>query len=243
MNKVAVVTGTSSGIGKAITEVLLQNGYKVYGISRESGEVSSPNFVWIKADLLDLSVYDLILKEIQEERIDLLINNAGIVIKQNGFEFTEMAFETTFGTNFKAPVLLTKALKNKLDKGLVINISSVSDRLVGEEYGLYCASKAALNKYFETTALEEKSIRFISILPSYVDTPLLRKLQEGREFNWDEIVKPQEVAELVEKIIKGEVEVSSGAKIVVVSEALTEDLKYDEDLYGYNTTTKSLTKL
>jgi len=243
MNKIAIVTGSSSGIGKAIAELLVEKFYKVYGISREAGEISNPNFIWIKADLLDPLTYERVPKEILEEKIDLLVNNAGIIVKQNGLEFTEETFRKTFDTNLKAPILLTKTLKEKLNKGLVINISSVSDRLVGENHGLYCASKAALNKYFEAVALEEKSIKFVSILPSYVDTPLLRKLQEGQDFNWDEVIKPQEIAELVERVASEEIAVFSGAKIIVVTDSLVEDLEYDEDLWGYNVSTKSLSRL
>lgn len=243
MIKTAVITGTSSGIGKAITELLLENSYKVYGISRDDGTINNPNFIQIKADLLDSTFYKEIEKIINELHIDLLVNNAGVITKQKGLEFTEDIFEKTFGTNFKAPTLLTQALKNKLNNGLVINISSVSDRLVGEKFGVYCASKTALNKHFETIALEEKTIKFVSILPSYVDTPLLHKLEDGDDFNWSEVIKPKEIALLVKKIIDEEIKVSSGAKIIVVTNALIEDLKYDEDLYGYNVNSQTLTKL
>lgn len=243
MNKIAIITGSSSGIGKAITELLLENGYKTYGISRDEGTINNQNFVQIKADLLDFTFYEKVEKIINEPRIDLLVNNAGIIIKQKGLEFTEDIFEKTFGTNFKAPILLTQALKNKLNNSLVINISSVSDRLIGEGSGIYCASKAALNKHFETIALEEKTIKFVSILPSYVDTPLLHKLEDGNDFNWNEVIKPEEVALLVKKIADEEIKVFSGAKIIVVTEALAEDLKYDEDLWGYNVDSQILKKL
>lgn len=243
MKKTAVITGSSSGIGKAITELLLDKGYKVYGISRDESAVNNPNFIQIKADLLDQTFYEKVEKIINEPHIDLLVNNAGVITKQKGLEFTEDIFEKTFGTNFKAPILLTQALKNKLDNSLVINISSVSDRLVGERFGLYCASKAALNKHFETIALEEKTIKFVSILPSYVDTPLLHKLEDENDFNWGGVIKPEEVALLIEKIVDEEIKVSSGAKIIVVTEALKEDLEYDEDLWGYNVDSQTLKKL
>lgn len=243
MEKIAVVTGSSSGIGKAVTELLLKKEYKVYGISREAELINNSNFIQIEADLLDLVSYEEIKKAVTESRIDLLVNNAGVIIKQNGLEFTEDVFEKTIGTNFKAPILLTQALKDKLNGSLVVNVSSVSDRLVGEQSGLYCASKAALNKYFETMAIEEKGIKFVSILPSYVDTPLLHKLEDGHNFNWNEVIKPGEIAELIEKVISGEIKFSSGAKIIVVTDALKDDLEYNEDLWGYNVNTKMLSEL
>ncbi len=241
--KIAVITGSSSGIGKAITELLIENKYKVYGISREESVINNPNFTQIKADLLDLTFYEKVADLINEPYIDILINNAGIITKQKGLEFTEDIFKKTFGTNFKASILLTQAMKNKLNNSLVINISSVSDRLVGEESGIYCASKSALNKYFETIALEEKTIKFVSILPSYVDTPLLHRLEDGNDFNWSEVIKPEQIALLIKKIVGEEIKVSSGAKIIVVTEALKEDLEYDEDIWGYNVDSQALTKL
>ena len=241
MTKIAVVTGSSSGIGKAISDLLLEMGYKVYGVSLDSRPSDNPNFLSIKADLTDAGSYSLISQAIKEEKIDLLVNNAGVAFEKGALDFSEDSFGRMSDVNFKAPILLTKEFKNKLTGGLVINISSVSDRLVGENYALYCSSKAALNRYFDVVALEEKSIKFASILPSYVDTPLLRKLQENnRDFAWEATMKPEQIAELVGKVVKDGKDISSGAKIIAVSDALKEDLEYKENLLGYNVTTQKL---
>jgi NAD(P)-dependent dehydrogenase (short-subunit alcohol dehydrogenase family) len=240
--KVAVVSGTSSGIGKAICEKLLSENYKVYGISRNQSIFDNQNFTSIQVDLCDEKNYEIILSKINEEKIDLLVNNAGVCFEVNGLEFTKNNFESMFFTNFRAPILLTQTLKNKLTSGLVINISSVSDRIVGEKYGLYCSSKAALNKYFEVIALEEKQIKFVSVLPSFVDTPMIRPYHEN-DLNWNEILKPNQIADFVKLIIESGNKFASGTKIIVVTNSLKDDLEYKEDLWGYNVDTKELIKL
>ena len=241
--KTAAVTGASSGIGKAICEALCADGFKVYGISRSPRD-SQDNFVGIAADLTDVSVFQKILSSIGEESVDILVNDAGVIFENGALDFTDKTFAKMFDINFKAPILLTQTLKPKLRNGLVINISSVSDRLVGEGYALYCSSKAALNIYFDTVRLEEGNIKFISILPSYVDTPLLRKLKANdKTFAWNAIVKPEDIADFITEILDGKREISNGARIIVISDALREDLEYSENLWGYNVTTKELIRL
>ncbi|OGN03526.1 MAG: hypothetical protein A2655_04795 [Candidatus Yanofskybacteria bacterium RIFCSPHIGHO2_01_FULL_43_42] len=244
MNKVAIVTGSSSGIGKAIAALLLNLNYKVYGVSKSPSVFNNGNFIWVQADLTSENDLQRITKEIKDDSINILINNAGIAFEKGALAFTELEFRKIFDLNFKAPILFTQALKEKLNKGLVINISSVSDRLVGEFYALYCSSKAALNIYFDVVALEEKNMKIISILPSYVDTPLLRKLQENsKNFDWNLTMKPEQIAEFVGRVINDNEDLSSGAKVIVVSDSLKEDLEYNENLWGYNVNTKQLSKI
>ena len=241
-NKIAVVSGASSGIGRSITELLLKNGYRVYGISKDKSDLVHPNFAPIQIDLRESESYNKIASGISEAKIHILVNNAGVAFELNGLDFTVDKFNSIFDINFKAPILLTQALKEKIRGGIVINISSVSDRLVGEGYALYCSSKAAFSKYFEAVALEEKNIKFITFLPSYVDTPLLRKLQDGRDFAWQDIVKPEQVAEFAFSAISNAT-LKSGAKVIIVSNSLKEDFEYNEDLWGYNADIKNLFRL
>lgn len=235
MRKIAVVTGSSSGIGETIAQMLLENDFKVYGLSRSRGNIEHDDYTWIEIDLFDTESIGKIIGQIVDEKIDLLVNNAGTFLSEEGLNYTEENFTKIFNLNFKAPIVLTKTLKTKLKDSIVINISSISDRVPGEECGLYCASKAGLNMYFDCTALEEKEIKFISILPSYVDTPLLRKIWEGLEtpFEWNEIIKPTHISNLVKKILENPDDFESVQRIIVITEAEKEDLEDFEKLKVY----------
>ena len=78
MNKVIIVTGASSGFGKAIAERLSQHGHKVYGICRR--QMEHPSITYLQGDIRDTDRIEQIVKEIhtKENRIDVLINNAGM---------------------------------------------------------------------------------------------------------------------------------------------------------------------
>lgn len=241
--KIAVVTGASYGLGKSIAEKLLVNKYKVYGISRTEGSIRDDNFVPIKADLLKDESFDLIKSSITEDKIDLLVNNAGTVILEEALGFTNENFDKTFALNFKSPIKLTAALLPKLLNGLVINISSDSDRFADNLYGLYCASKAALNIFFDSVGLENPSLKIFNILPSNINTPLQHRLNDGKDFAWDEAMEPQKVAGAVIHMVKSEKKFVSGVRVIVISDKLKEDLEDPEKLWFYNVDTKKLVKL
>lgn len=244
--KIAIVTGSSKGIGESVTRNLLKNDFKVYGISRSISDIKEPNFVWINSDLTEPESFSEISKKIVEDKVDLIVNNAGIAFGQDGLELTDKEFEDVFNLNFKSPIYLIKALFEKVKGGTVITISSVSDRLVGPKFGLYCASKAAVSKYIEVLSMENPDIKFVTLLPSYVDTPLLRKLHgEGQfsDFEWDEIIKPEQIAEFINDILSEKYKIESGAKIIIATDSLVEDFEYDENLYGYNVSDKKLLEL
>lgn len=241
--KTVVITGTSSGIGKALALSLLQKDFKVYGISRSNPQIDNPMFFWIQMDLTNYQEISLLKDKIAEEHIDILINNAGIAFEKPALEFSSVSFDQIFDLNFKAPIIVSQQLISKLQNGLIINISSISDRIPGEGFALYCASKAALNVYFDATAMEHKELKVINILPDYVDTPLLRKLQNNAPFDWNQTIKPKQIADFVVSIIENNVSIPSSSRIIIINNALKEDLDYKEVLWAYNTDTKKLEKL
>jgi NAD(P)-dependent dehydrogenase (short-subunit alcohol dehydrogenase family) len=237
--KTAVVSGASYGIGKAITETLLAKGFVVYGLSRTKPSFVEPHFIWIKTDLQnDLDIKN-VSTSISEKKVDLLVNNAGTAVHEDVLNYKEAQFEQIYGLNFKAPIKLTLALFPKLIGGMIVNISSLSDRFPD---GLYGSSKAALNIYFETIAQENPNVKIVSILPSYVDTPLLRSLHDD-SFAWDEANKPEQTANIVDYVIDHPNEVESGGRVVVVS-SKQDDGDYDpEKLWLFITDKKKLTRI
>ncbi len=228
MKKTAVVTGVSKGIGQAITQKLLQEGYKVYGLSRTQPDFAESNFVWLECDLLLEDSIHRAISKIIEDKIDLLVNNAEMVIISDALEFSYDHFEITFKLNFVAPILMCQYLYNKLTGGVAINISSVSDRIPENYAALYSASKAALNIYFDSISTKYDSFRIYNVLPSFVDTLLLReevkdsRLSHFLPIEWNEIIQPADIAELTYKLTL-EQNIPSNARILAITDYLASD--------------------
>ena len=240
--KIAIITGSSSGIGESVCSEFIKKGYKVYCISRTKPKCTSTLFIWIKTDLYKPSEIRKINNKIKENKIDLLINCAGTAKEKLALDYSEKDFDFTFDLNFKAPIYLTQTLKTKLQGGTIINISSTSDRIPEKKYALYCASKTALNLFFDSLALEEKEIKIINILPDYVNTPLLRKVIGDKNFDWSIPLKPQEIAEAFIQVITKQ-EIISGTQIIIASNKLKFSFEDREKLWGYNVDSKTLFKL
>lgn len=241
--KTAVVTGASYGLGKSISEMLLAGGFKVYGISRTESSIKNNNFVWLKADLLKEESFDLIKSSIFENKIDILVNDAGVVFSEKSLKFKNEIFEKTFGLNLIAPIKLTSILKSKLQGGTVVNISSTSDRFTDPGLGMYCASKSALDIYFDAVVLENKNIKIINILPVYIDTPMLRGIANKLNFSCNKATKPEKVSRAIKEIIFSDKNLGSGTRIMILPNESLDNTKDPEKLYYYNVDTKEFKKL
>ncbi len=241
--KIAVVTGTSSGIGKATAEQLLNHGWKVYGLSRSKSAIDNPNFIWIACDLADDNEIAAATRQIDEPTIDLLVSNAGIAFEELASAVTRRSYEEIYSVNVLAPMLLINCLRRKIEHAAIISVSSVSDRLVEEDFALYCSSKAANTRYFEAVAAEFTNAKVVTLLPDNVDTAMLRALVIGRDFDWAGTINASDMAQLIIDITAGKLAVDSGSNIIVVTNRMTEDLEYREKLFGFNTDTGELIEL
>ncbi len=241
--RTAVITGVSSGIGKSTTERLLSMDWKVYGLSRRKPDIALKNFVWLECDLSKSVTIQKALRVIDEETVDLLVSNAGVAFEEPASKATQKSYEKMFSVNVLAPMIIVNALREKINEGTIITISSVSDRLVEKDFALYCSSKAANTRYFESLADEMKNAKVYSLLPDYVDTPMLRKLQEGRNFEWNGTIKVSDLASLVVEFSEGKYGLESGSNVIVVTNMLIEDLENRERLYGFNTDTNQMMRI
>lgn len=240
---VALVTGSSKGIGRNITELLLSNGWRVYGVSRATSDIDAANFIPISADLASHESIEIIAEAIEETSLDLLVSNAGVAFEEPADEISVNSYQNIYDVNVRAPMLLVSKLSKKLERATIISISSVSDRLIDKDYALYCSSKAANTRYFEAVAQQLENAKVFNLLPDYVDTPMLHGLQQGRDFAWDKTLSPKALAELSLLLVTDKLSVPSGSNIIVVNNALKEDLKSAEKLFGYNVDTRQLTEL
>jgi len=178
-NKIALVTGASSGIGQATAELLTSAGYTVYGTSRRSGGASKRSFEMLTLDVTsDASVTDAVTRLMQREgRIDLLINNAGFGVAPAGAEESSIEqAQSIFDTNFFGIVRMTRAVLPHMRKqgaGRIINIGSVLGLLPMPYGALYAATKHAIEGYSESLdhELRTRGIRVSVIEPAYTNTP------------------------------------------------------------------------
>lgn len=184
-NKIALVTGASSGIGEATAKRLTKAGFKVYGTSRRRGG-GRRDYEMLPLDVTsDASVHSAVRTVIRlEGRIDLLVNNAGFGVAPAGAEESSIEqAQTIFDTNFFGVVRMTRAVLPHMrsqNNGRIINIGSVLGFLPMPYGALYAATKHAIEGYSESLDHELRNwgIRTVVIEPAYTKTPFDANLLE-----------------------------------------------------------------
>ena len=185
-NKIALVTGASSGIGKATAERLAEAGYKVYGTSRRAAPAGQQSFEMLALDVTsDVYVEKVVAELIKREgKIDLLVNNAGFGVAPGGAE--ESSIEQTkmlFETNFFGIVRMTRAVvpyMRKQGAGRIINIGSILGLIPAPYMATYAATKHAVEGFSESLdhELRTRGIRVSVVEPGYTNTQFESNTQE-----------------------------------------------------------------
>ena len=195
-DKIALVTGGSRGIGKAICELFAHNGIKVIAPSRAELDLTSDKSIYNYFDSL-------------KSEIHILVNNAGInplaEIGNIKFEDARQAIDI----NFWAPVIITDIIAGKMKKngyGRIVNISSIWSIISKKDRGIYAASKAAINSFTRTSAVElaPYNILINAVAPGYVNTELTKQNNSAEQIAviksvipLKRLAEPNELAELV----------------------------------------------
>jgi len=182
---VAIVTGASSGMGLGITRALLEHGYRVVAnsrtISKSKDLKPSADLVLVDGDIgkreTAIKVADAAMKHF--DRIDLLVNNAGIYIPKPFTEYTPEDFETMIGTNVAGYFFVTQqvvAQMRKQKSGHIVSISTVltDQPLAGAPISLPVLTKSTIPAFSRALAMEyvADGIRVNTISPGVVDTPM-----------------------------------------------------------------------
>ena len=176
---IALVTGASSGIGKATAERLATAGYTVYGTSRRGAQTGQRSFGMLPLDVTSDESVEVAVNELMrlEGRIDLLVNNAGFGVAPAGAEESSIEQgQSIFDANFFGIVRMTRAVVPHMRKqggGRIVNISSVLGFLPAPYMAIYAATKHAVEGYSESLdhELRTRGIRVSVIEPAYTNTP------------------------------------------------------------------------
>ena len=179
-NKVALVTGASSGIGAAIAKKLSNQGARVFAAQRRSSEYED-----ILSDLSDPKAPEEIISVIKKVtgRLDILINNAGIMTEGNVEETTLKDWNQHLAINLTAPFLLIREAMPLLRefRGSIVNVGSLEGLGNNPRHPAYGASKSGLHGLTRAVAVDhgEDGVRCNAVAPGWIDTPLNENFVKG----------------------------------------------------------------
>lgn len=206
LKRTVLVTGASSGIGRAIAQHLLHLGHTVIGVSRDCSQFTQNivNFSALELDLSDLKAIPHKIRELQKTypELDAVVFSAGIGQFGSLEEFSYSQIEALINLNFTSQVFLSKALlpnlKRKAHSDLIYIGSEAA--LKGSRKGaIYCASKFALRGF--TQALREdcgkSNVRVNLINPGMVKTPFFDELSFEPGDHASNSINPEDIAEAV----------------------------------------------
>lgn len=222
MQKKALVTGASSGIGLAIAEKLVMEGYEVYGLGRDfsKGEylqedinckvdklnVDEPHmntrFHKITCDLCNTQKLIETIQSINKDHdISLLINNAGVGYYGLHEELNPQKISQMVRTNLEAPMIITNLLLRDLKKnaGIIVNTSSVTAEKSNPHGCAYGATKAGLTSFSHSLFDEARKygVKVINIEPDMTATNLYRNADFTADEDAEARLLPEEIADAV----------------------------------------------
>ena len=208
--KVALVTGASSGMGAATADLLAEGGARVFTAQRGASAHES-----IAADFADRSAPARVIDHVEQAagRLDILINNAGVMREGTVEETSEDDWDLQLLVNLTAPFLLTRHAMPLLKRqgGAIVNTGSIEGLGNNPRHPAYGASKAGLHGLTRAVAVDEgqHGVRCNAVAPGWIDTPLngdfIESLGDPAAFRRDvgrihpirRTGKPEEVARLI----------------------------------------------
>ncbi|XP_031638461.1 uncharacterized protein LOC116350700 [Contarinia nasturtii] len=186
--KVVLITGASSGIGADAARHLASKGASVSIVGRNEKRLNAVAEEIIKAGHpTPLAIVADVTKDVERivdetikkfGKLDVLVNNAGIVAQDNVVDIELSGFDRIFNTNLKSVIMLSKLCVPHLEKtrGNIVNVSSVAGLKCIQNVLSYSMSKAALDQFTKCSALDlaPKHIRVNSINPAAIETPIFQ---------------------------------------------------------------------
>ena len=237
MSKVALVTGASRGIGRACALRLAECGYDIavnYNSSVEKAlavvseiEALGQKAVAVKADTADLKAVQGMFREVHKEfgRLDVLINNAGVVDDAYLLMINEDSLTKSLDINIKGYFHCAQQAALKMIKtgGRIINVSSVSSVLAVEGQAVYSATKGAVNSMTATLAKElaPRGITVNAVAPGFIETEMMDAIPPEKKEEYLKAIplgrfgKAAEVADTVAQLCSDSFSYMMGQVIVL----------------------------
>jgi glucose 1-dehydrogenase len=196
--KVAIVTGSGSGIGQAIAERLAQEGASIVIDYRKNldqsqetkrrVEAAGSKSILVQANVTSIPDCQKLVDEAWNQLggCDILVNNAGIEIGADFWDVTEQDYDAVLDVNLKGVFFLTQAFVRRLRDaklpGRIINISSVHEDMVFPNFSTYCASKGGMRMLMRDLCVElgPLNITVNNIAPGAIATPINTKLMDNK---------------------------------------------------------------
>ncbi|HET7710578.1 MAG TPA: SDR family oxidoreductase [Thermoanaerobaculia bacterium] len=227
--RVAVVTGASSGIGRATARLLAAEGARVALFSRSEerlrdlAQIYPDQMLAVAGDVADEQAISRLFEECEKGfgPCDLLVNNAGMIFPRSLHQTSPEDWDRLFAVNVRGVFLATRrALPSMLERGsgAIVNVASISGVLGTKKfpgYVSYCASKAAVISLTEALAVElrDRGVRVNCISPGAVETQMWREAGGGAPAS----MTPEEVARGILFLLSSESSPMNGQNLHVYS--------------------------
>ncbi len=209
MKEVILITGTYRGIGKALYDILLANGYIVIGCDVNFKDALKSNLGKLHCDITNKeSIIRAVSKVINKyKRIDVLINCAGIISYDPIEKIKEDDFEKLWQTNVKGAFLFSQAVLGIMKmqkKGYIINMSSIRGITGAPNKGAYSATKFAVRGLTQTILAENKqyNIKATAICPGLVSTGSNDKTLKHYKLTEKDVLTKEDIAQTVLYLLK-----------------------------------------
>ncbi|MBC2056196.1 D-threitol dehydrogenase [Listeria booriae] len=192
-DKVAIVTGGASGIGRAIVELFLDKGAKVVlvdikpDVAEIAEQIGKLRALGIQADITKKENVERVIATVSEQfgSIDIVVNSAGIALLEKAEDLPESYWDKTMELNLKASFLIAQAAGSAMIQqgrgGKIVNIASQASVVALDKHVAYCASKAAIVSMTQVLAMEwaPHKINVNAISPTVILTELGKKAWAG----------------------------------------------------------------